>query len=97
MGLLETAGFLSNGPSERTFLMAKELAFKKGSRIGRTVDDHKRLFLARTPAVNSPGHQFFTSTALALNQDSGIGRGDIFNQLVDQLHLWVFADNTAKF
>ncbi len=77
--------------------MTEQFAFQEGGRVGRTIYDHKGLILAPTLPVNGACHQFFAGTALSRYKYGGIGGGDVVNQLVDQLHLRIFADDATIF
>jgi hypothetical protein len=96
MGLLESACLLANSPCKGPFFMAKKLTFQKCCRIGRAINDNKGFALSWTQLMNGPCHELFSSTAFSLNQDGGIRWRNILYQLVDHLHLRVFANDAAK-
>ena len=96
VGLLETPRLLAQGPGEGALFVAKELAFQQGGGIGGAIDHHKRTGSAGAVGMNGPGHQFLAGAALSLDEDGGVRGRHVFDELIDDLHLGVFADEAAK-
>src|ERR1700730_5343983 len=65
----ESSNPLGYGAGERTFLMAKQLAFEKAQRNGCAIHLYKRLTFARAQVVNCASDHLFAGTRLALNED----------------------------
>ena len=66
----------SNGTGESAFFMSEQLAFEQGLRDGGTIDPDVRLVTTHAEAVDRPGDQFLSGTALTEDEDGGIGRGN---------------------
>ena len=64
--------------------------------IGRAVDHHEGLLPAGAVLVDGPGDQLLAGAALPLDEHGGIGRRHVLDQLVDDLHLGVLADQPAE-
>src|SRR5580704_12146786 len=64
----ESSNLLSYGASERTSLMAEQLAFKKAQRDGGAIHLHKRVILAGAQVVNRASDHLLAVTRLALDE-----------------------------
>ena len=77
----ESSNPLGDGASERTFLMAKQLAFKEAQRNSRAIHLYKRLTLARAQVVNCASDHLFAGSRLALDEDCRVRRRNDSNAL----------------
>src|SRR3984893_1477956 len=77
----ESSNPLGYGACERTFLMAKQLAFEKAQRNGCAVHLYKRLILARAQVVNCASDHLFAGARLALDEDRRVRRRNDSNAL----------------
>ena len=66
--------------------MAEQLTLQQGLLQGGAVDGDQGPTSPRAVVVQGSGDQFLPGAALAANQDRGIGRGDLLDQLHDPLH-----------
>ena len=94
--LFEQAEFVLNRARERAFFVTEKLGFQQIFRQRRTIDRHKRVMLTMRVKVQCARDEFFTSAALALNQNRAIGIGNFRDQIVDRLHLATRADNVLE-
>src|SRR4029077_15810825 len=96
VGLLEQAGLVRYGTSERTLLMTKEFRFQGIFRQRAAVYHEERVMLPRTIVVERPCHQFLARSALALDQDRAFGVGDFPAKLVAFLHFRACTEEVLK-
>src|SRR5258708_31987449 len=81
MRQFESSNPLGYGAGERTFLVAKQLAFEKAQRNGCAVHLHKRLTLASAQVVNCASDHLFAGARLALDEDRRVRRRNDSNAL----------------
>src|SRR5258706_1128505 len=81
MRQLESSNPSGYGAGERTFLMAKQLAFEQAQRDGSAVHLNKRMALARAQVVNCASDHLFAGTRLALDEDRRVRRRNDSNAL----------------
>ena len=82
---------------EGPFEVAKQVGLHEVRRDPPGMHRQERLIPAWASPMNGMGHQLLTGPAFSLNENGGVARSDVFNQLIDHLHLGVSANNTAKF
>ena len=80
---------------ERAFLVSEKLAFDEVFREGCAVQRDERLVLARGKFHDGAGEKLLARTAGAADQDRGVGRSDLAELFVDQLHLAAVSDHLA--
>src|SRR5258708_10368424 len=81
MRQFESSNPLGYGAGERTFLMAKQLAFEKAQRDGCAIHLYKRLTLAGAQVVNCASDHLFAGARLALDEDRRVRRCNDSNTL----------------
>ena len=74
-GQLESARPGHRGVGERATLVAEQLGFNQRRRQAGTIDDDKRMPLARGERVQGARHQVLADAGAAGDEDVGIGRG----------------------
>ena len=85
VGLLHLPGLLLHGAGERSLFVPEQLALEQRLRDGRAVQPHVRLLPPLAGVVNRSRDQLLAGSALAENQDRGLGRAnrpDHFAQLL---------------
>src|SRR4030095_5442802 len=78
---------LNMSAGARTFLMAERLAFQKCVRDGTAIDSHEGTVLAGAASMNGQRCHFFSSAALAQDEDRRVGGGDLADGAEHVLHL----------
>src|SRR5258708_17150235 len=81
MRQFESSNPLGYGAGERTFLVAKQLAFEKSQGNGCAIHLYKRLTLASAQVVNCASDHLFAGARLALDEDRRVGRRNDSNTL----------------
>ena len=80
---------------ERAFFVSEELAFDEIFGEGGAVQRDERLVLARGELDDGACEEFLSGAAGASDQDSGVGRRDLAELFVDELHLAAVSDHLA--
>ena len=96
VGRLELAGLLAIGAGECALLMTEELRLQQLAGQRRAVDLEELLGDPWGRLVDRAGHDFLAHTALAAQQDRGIGGGHLANQVTDRLHLAATAEGKER-
>src|SRR5688572_1729875 len=91
MGEFEAAFAVGEGAGERAFLVAEKLAFDQVLGNGRAVSFDEWRASARALSVKGAGDEFFASAAFALNQNGGLGAGNLANELPQIVHDFALA------
>src|SRR5579871_914539 len=80
-------------PREGSFDVTEQERFGQIDRYGRAIHRQERTFGARAAEMNSTGDKLFARTALAGNQDTGVGqRLDFADALENAPHGLAFTD-----
>lgn len=88
---------IADGVGKCAFLIAKKLRFKQGFGDSGDVNaDKSALFAALRTFVEHIGEHFFSSSAFAGQQDTGLATGDARQLTQDLLHLWATGDDGAS-
>ena len=95
VGGLRASDAAADRARERALLMAEELAFDEVFRERGAVQGDERLVLARGKFHDGTGEKLFAGAAGAADEDGGVGRGDLAELFVDELHLAAVADHPA--
>ncbi len=89
--------FLFGRAGERTLLVAEELGFDELLGDGGAVDLDEGLAGPQAVGVDGPGDELLAGAALAVDQDRGVGRGDLEDLLPEVLDQGVMADDLVVF
>ena len=81
---------------EGAFHVAEQFGFDQRGNQRGAVHRNEGLVLARARKMNRARHQLLARSALAQNQHRIVVLADLFDQLVDALHLGRDADQAAK-
>ena len=73
VGQFEFPRLAGSGPGKRAFFVSKQFTFQQVFRDRRAIDLDERTGSAARVLVNGPGDQVFAHTALAAQQDGGVG------------------------
>ncbi len=96
LGRLKLAELRRMRFGERSFFVAKQLAFQETVGSRAAVDDDEGSVSARTVPVNRVGDNFFARAALAGDQHGNVGYGDALNEAKDLAHLRRLPDDAVK-
>ena len=92
---LEHAVLAAGSSGECALLIAEELALKEVLRHTSDVDRHEGATAHRRAVVDLAGDDLLACTALACDQDGGVGGCDLPDDLLDVGHLGALADEGA--
>ena len=79
------------GPGEGLLFVAEELVGQQFLAEGAAVDGQKAFFGPQAQVVDGLGHQFLAGAGLAQDEDGGVGGGDLFDGLLQDLDLGALA------
>src|SRR4029453_10367586 len=85
-----------NRSGERSLLMTEQFALEQGLSQRRAVDLDERIMGAMTVKVNRLSNQFFSRTALALDEHGSIRLGHESDQTAYIVYLRVLAEDRRK-
>jgi len=88
----EQAHAMLVGAGERTFAVPEQFAFDQRFGQSAAVDGDKRLVGPQALLVQSPRHQFLAGSRFAEDQDRGVSRGNLGDQLPHPIHRVVRAN-----
>jgi hypothetical protein len=95
-GHFEESALVLIGSCESSLQIAEELALQQSFREGSAIYRDERFSGARRADVDSAGHQFFTGTALAVNQNRAGSGSDCAEGLLQLLHRGAGADDVVE-
>ena len=96
VGVLEAALAGREGPGERAFLVSEEFALQDAFAEGGAVEGDEVAAAAGRVVVQGLGDEFLAGAALALDEDGGVGRGDLAQRLDDAPHRLRLADDPLE-
>ena len=76
--------------------MSEKFAFQKRLGKRRTVHRNQGVILAHAVVMNRFGHKLFACAAFPFHKHRGTGWGYLFNDVVQRLHGFAFADDVVK-
>src|SRR5512134_2407148 len=96
VGRLEPAHLVCDRPGERPLDVAEQLGFEEGFGERRAIDLDERLIAPRGKIVDRPGENALSRSALARDEDRGIGILHHVDQVEDLPDARSLADDVAK-
>src|SRR5436305_601338 len=92
----EAADFLTDGPCERSLLVAEEFAFQQTRRDRRAIQFNEGPVAARAEIVQGPRDQFLARARLAPDEHGRIGRRDRLDLSQDPPQRHALADDLLE-
>ena len=96
VGGLEEPLLRGDGPAERAFDVAEQLAFQQRGGQGAAIAGHQRMVLAAAEAVDRPDEHLLAGAAFAGQQHGAVGGGHAAGQGENPLHGPAFADDPLE-
>src|SRR5262245_44026139 len=93
MGELELAGLARDRARKRAFLVAEELRLEQIGRNRRAVDRDKRSVRSLAEGMQRPRKEFLPRSALAFDENCGVGAGSALKRADDGFQRRRLSDN----